>query len=143
MKEESNKTSDQYQRMTWDALRKSLNGLINKVNVKNIKDILPEIFSEVCQDFLSLHALTLSHQFPSIPPVSIAAASCPALMHVNSFSLHLCGQLFTQLNHLHPSILYTKKALHGSSKRGHKCRGVVSTAKSSQLLNHAGLAHTC
>ncbi|KAL3147436.1 hypothetical protein ABBQ38_014499 [Trebouxia sp. C0009 RCD-2024] len=46
MKEESNKTSDQYQRMTWDALRKSLNGLINKVNVKNIKDILPEIFSE-------------------------------------------------------------------------------------------------
>ena len=48
MKEESNKTSDQYQRMTWDALRKSLNGLINKVNVKNIKDILPEIFSEVC-----------------------------------------------------------------------------------------------
>lgn len=48
MKEESNKTGDQYQRMTWDALRKSLNGLINKVNVKNIKDILPEIFSEVC-----------------------------------------------------------------------------------------------
>lgn len=48
MKEESNKTSDQYQRMTWDALRKSLNGLINKVNVKNVKDILPEIFSEVC-----------------------------------------------------------------------------------------------
>lgn len=48
MKEESNKTGDQYQRMTWDALRKSLNGLINKVNVKNVKDILPEIFSEVC-----------------------------------------------------------------------------------------------
>lgn len=57
MKEESNKTGDQYQRMTWDALRKSLNGLINKVNVKNVKDILPEIFSEVCtlRQWLNMH----------------------------------------------------------------------------------------
>ena len=49
MKEETDKTGAQFQRMTWDALRKSLNGLINKVNVKNIKEILPEIFSEVLQ----------------------------------------------------------------------------------------------
>ena len=33
----------QYQRMTWDALRKSINGLINKVNAANIKHILPEV----------------------------------------------------------------------------------------------------
>ena len=39
--------SAQYQRLRWDALRKSLNGLINKVNVANLKDVLPEIFGEV------------------------------------------------------------------------------------------------
>ena len=32
-----------------DALRKSLNGLINKVNKENIKAVLPEIFGEVCR----------------------------------------------------------------------------------------------
>jgi len=39
--------SAEYQRLTWDALRKSINGLVNKVNVSNIKFILPEFFSEV------------------------------------------------------------------------------------------------
>lgn len=33
--------------MTWDALRKSINGLVNKVNIMNIKQILPEFFGEV------------------------------------------------------------------------------------------------
>ena len=40
-------TGPQYQRMTWGALRKSLNGLNNKVNVRNIKEILPDILGEV------------------------------------------------------------------------------------------------
>lgn len=31
------KSSPEYQRLTWDALRKSINGLVNKVNVSNIK----------------------------------------------------------------------------------------------------------
>lgn len=34
------------QRRSWDALRKSLNGLINKVNVANLSNILPELFQE-------------------------------------------------------------------------------------------------
>ena len=34
--------SKEFQRMAWDALKKSINGLINKVNVGNIKDIVPE-----------------------------------------------------------------------------------------------------
>ena len=48
MREANDKSGPQFQRMTWDALRKSLNGLINKVNVQNIKEILPDIFKEVC-----------------------------------------------------------------------------------------------
>ena len=47
MREANDKSGLQFQRMTWDALRKSLNGLINKVNVQNIKEILPDIFREV------------------------------------------------------------------------------------------------
>ncbi|KAF4554131.1 Pre-mRNA-splicing factor cwc22-like protein [Elsinoe fawcettii] len=38
--------SKEFQRMAWEALKKSINGLINKVNVSNIKHIVPELFGE-------------------------------------------------------------------------------------------------
>ncbi|CAA0813242.1 MIF4G domain-containing protein / MA3 domain-containing protein [Striga hermonthica] len=40
------KSSLDYQRMTWDALKKSINGLVNKVNATNVKNIIPELFAE-------------------------------------------------------------------------------------------------
>ncbi|KAJ8119628.1 hypothetical protein O1611_g10566 [Lasiodiplodia mahajangana] len=40
----TDKTSKEYQRLAWDALKKSINGLINKVNTANIKHIVPELF---------------------------------------------------------------------------------------------------
>ncbi|KAK8476137.1 hypothetical protein V6N11_013970 [Hibiscus sabdariffa] len=46
MKETQDKSSVEYQRLTWDALRKSINGLVNKVNATNIKNIIPELFAE-------------------------------------------------------------------------------------------------
>ncbi|PRQ28367.1 putative initiation factor eIF-4 gamma, MA3 [Rosa chinensis] len=46
MKEVEDKSSIEYQRLTWDALKKSINGVVNKVNAANIKNIIPEIFSE-------------------------------------------------------------------------------------------------
>ena len=42
----SDKSSKEYQRMSWEALRKSINGLINKVNTGNMANILPELFHE-------------------------------------------------------------------------------------------------
>jgi pre-mRNA-splicing factor CWC22 len=42
----TDKSSKEYQRMAWEALKKSINGLINKVNVGNIKFIVPELFGE-------------------------------------------------------------------------------------------------
>nr|OQO23716.1 Pre-mRNA-splicing factor cwc22 [Rachicladosporium sp. CCFEE 5018] len=39
----TDKSSKEYQRMAWEALKKSINGLINKVNVSNIKFIVPEL----------------------------------------------------------------------------------------------------
>lgn len=47
MAEVSDRASPEYQRLTWEALKKSLNGIINKVNVTNIKAILAEVFREV------------------------------------------------------------------------------------------------
>ena len=46
MKDIQDKSSVEYQRITWDALRKSINGLVNKVNASNIKNIIPELLSE-------------------------------------------------------------------------------------------------
>uniref|UniRef100_A0A803QJ89 MI domain-containing protein n=1 Tax=Cannabis sativa TaxID=3483 RepID=A0A803QJ89_CANSA len=46
LKEVDDKSSVEYQRLTWDALRKSINGLVNKVNATNIKNIIPELFAE-------------------------------------------------------------------------------------------------
>jgi pre-mRNA-splicing factor CWC22 len=42
------RVSPEYQRLSWEALKKSLNGIINKVNITNIKAILLELFREVC-----------------------------------------------------------------------------------------------
>ena len=40
----TDKSSVAYQRMKWESLRKGINGLVNKVNVSNIKEIVPELF---------------------------------------------------------------------------------------------------
>ena len=42
----TDRSSAEFQRLTWDALRKSINGLVNKVNASNLKNIIPELFAE-------------------------------------------------------------------------------------------------
>jgi pre-mRNA-splicing factor CWC22 len=42
----SDRSSPAFQRATWEALRKSLNGLVNKVNTANIKHVVLEAFQE-------------------------------------------------------------------------------------------------
>ncbi|XP_010431014.1 PREDICTED: pre-mRNA-splicing factor CWC22 homolog [Camelina sativa] len=46
MKEIEDKSSVEYQRLTWDALRKSINGIVNKINARNIENVIPELFAE-------------------------------------------------------------------------------------------------
>lgn len=38
--------SEAYQRIAWEALKKSINGLINKVNVSNLQFVVQELFQE-------------------------------------------------------------------------------------------------
>ncbi|XP_023220981.1 pre-mRNA-splicing factor CWC22 homolog [Centruroides sculpturatus] len=40
------KSSESYQKIAWEALKKSINGFINKVNVSNLKVIITELFKE-------------------------------------------------------------------------------------------------
>ncbi|KAI1317951.1 pre-mRNA-splicing factor cwc22 [Mortierella claussenii] len=42
----ADKSSKEYQRIAWEALKKSINGLVNKITASNIKAILPELFGE-------------------------------------------------------------------------------------------------
>ncbi|XP_006788686.2 pre-mRNA-splicing factor CWC22 homolog [Neolamprologus brichardi] len=42
----TDKSSLAYQRMSWEALKKSINGLINKVNVSNLINIIQELLQE-------------------------------------------------------------------------------------------------
>jgi pre-mRNA-splicing factor CWC22 len=42
----TDKSSPEYQRLSWDALRKSITGIVNRVNIANIKQAVPELFAE-------------------------------------------------------------------------------------------------
>lgn len=44
-KQIQDKSSEQYQRLAWDDLRKGINGVVNKVNITNMTQIIPELFS--------------------------------------------------------------------------------------------------
>ncbi|ORY34956.1 armadillo-type protein [Naematelia encephala] len=69
------KTSAEYQRLSWDALRKSINGLINKVNVSNIKHVIPELFGENLIRGKGLFARSIMRaQASSLPFTPIFAA---------------------------------------------------------------------
>ena len=42
--EKNDKNSEEYQKVMWDLLQKSINGIINKVNTSNIQKIIIELF---------------------------------------------------------------------------------------------------
>ena len=66
--------------MAWDALKKSINGLVNKVNTANIKFVVPELFGEnlirgrglFCQSLLKAQHASL----PFTPIYACLAAIC-------------------------------------------------------------------
>lgn len=46
LRQKNDKNSIDYQKMMWEMLRKSINGIINKVNTSNIQNIIYELFNE-------------------------------------------------------------------------------------------------
>ncbi|KAK0711081.1 hypothetical protein B0H67DRAFT_646488 [Lasiosphaeris hirsuta] len=76
----TDRSSKEYQRMAWEALKKSINGLVNKVNTANIKFVVPELFGEnlvrgrglFCQSLLKAQHASL----PFTPIYACLAAIC-------------------------------------------------------------------
>jgi len=81
LKEVEDKSGPEYQRMTWDALRKSINGLINKVNTSNITNILPEIFSENLVRGRGLFARSVMKSQMASPPYTPVYAALVSVVN--------------------------------------------------------------
>lgn len=120
----TDKSSKEYQRMAWEALKKSINGLINKVNVSNIKFIVPELFGEnlvrgrglFCRSIMKAQAASLP-----FTPIYATMASI-----VNT-KLPQVGELL-----LSRLIIQFRKAF----KRNDKAVCISSTTFIAHLCNH-------
>lgn len=119
----TDKKSKEYQRMAWEALKKSINGLINKVNVSNIKHIVPELFGEnlirgkglFCRSIMKAQAASL--------PFTPIYATMTAIVNTK---LPQVGELL-----LHRLIVQFKKAY----KRNDKAVCLSSTTFIAHLCN--------
>ena len=119
----TDKKSKEYQRMAWEALKKSINGLINKVNVSNIKHIVPELFGEnlvrgrglFCRSIMKAQAASL----PFTPIYATMAA-------IVNTKLPQVGELL-----LHRLVVQFKKAY----KRNDKAVCLSSTMFIAHLCN--------
>ena len=119
----TDKSSKEYQRIAWEALKKSINGLINKVNVSNIKHIVPELFGENLVRGRGLFCRSIMKaQAASLPFTPIYAA----MAAIVNTKLPQVGELL--LNRL---ILQFKKAF----KRNDKAVCLSSTTFIAHLCN--------
>jgi pre-mRNA-splicing factor CWC22 len=84
------RTSAEYQRLSWDALRKSITGIVNRVNVGNIKHVVPELFAENLIRGRGLFARSIMKaQAASLPFTPVFAA----LVSIINTKLPMVGEL--------------------------------------------------
>ncbi|KAL9017642.1 MAG: hypothetical protein Q9185_005038 [Variospora sp. 1 TL-2023] len=119
----TDKTSKEYQRMAWEALKKSINGLINKVNVSNIKFIVPELFTENLVRGRGLFCRSIMK----------AAASSSAFVAIYAAMAAIINTKLPQVGELlvHRLIVQFKKAF----KRNDKAVCLSSTTFIAHLVN--------
>lgn len=119
----TDKSSKEYQKMAWEALKKSINGRINKVNISNIKHIVPELFGENLIRGRGLFCrIIMKAQAASLPFTSIYAA----IVAIINTKLPQVGELL-----LHRLIIQFKKAY----KRNDKAVCLSSTTFLAHLCN--------
>lgn len=81
------KASAEFQRLSWDALRKSLTGMVNRVNIANIKQVAPELFGEnlvrgkglFCRSIMKAQAASLPFTPVFAALVAIINSKIPAV----------------------------------------------------------------
>ncbi|KAG8526839.1 pre-mRNA-splicing factor cwc22 [Bacidia gigantensis] len=119
----SDKSSKEYQRMAWEALKKSVNGLVNKINTSNIKHIVPELFAENLVRGKGLFARSVMRASAASTPF-IPIYAC--LVAIVNTKLPQVGELL-----LHRLVSQFKKAF----KRNDKAVCLSSTAFIAHLCN--------
>ncbi|GAA5879328.1 hypothetical protein JCM1840_006949 [Sporobolomyces johnsonii] len=121
--EAEDKEGAEYQRLSWEALRKSINGLINKVNTSNIKLLVPELFGENLVRGRGLFVRSVMRaQASSLPFTPIFAA----LVAIVNTKLPQIGELL-----LHRLIHQFRR----SYKRNDKPTMTATTTFLAQLVN--------
>ncbi|CAG8449660.1 14259_t:CDS:2 [Acaulospora colombiana] len=120
----TDKSSEEYQRITWEALKKSINGLINKVNTSNIKNIVFELINENLIRGRGLFARSIMKaQAASLPFTPVYAA----LIAIINTKLPQVGELvLTRL------IVQFRKAY----RRNDKTTCLATTTFIAHLCNH-------
>ncbi|CAG8540225.1 5037_t:CDS:2 [Acaulospora morrowiae] len=120
----TDKASEEYQRITWEALKKSINGLINKVNTSNIKNIVFELINENLIRGRGLFARSIMKaQAASLPFTPVYAA----LIAIINTKLPQIGELvLTRL------IVQFRKAY----RRNDKTTCLATTTFVAHLCNH-------
>lgn len=122
------RSSPEYQRLSWDALRKSITGIVNRVNVSNIKHVVPEILGENLIRGRGLFARSIMKaQAASLPFTPVFAA----LVSIINTKLPMVGELL-----LHRLISQFRRAF----KRNDKTVCHSSTTFIAHLVNQ-GVAH--
>ncbi|XP_017265565.1 pre-mRNA-splicing factor CWC22 homolog [Kryptolebias marmoratus] len=86
----TDKRSLAYQRMSWEALKKSINGLINKVNVSNLVNIIQELLQENIVRGRGLLARSVLQ----------AQAASPIFTHVYASVVAIINSKFPQIGEL-------------------------------------------
>jgi pre-mRNA-splicing factor CWC22 len=113
------RSSSEYQRLSWDALRKSITGIVNRINVSNIKHVVPEILSENLIRGRGLFARSIMKaQAASLPFTPVFAA----LVSIINTKLPMVGELL-----LHRLISQFRRAFKRNDKVSHVIQRIVST----------------
>lgn len=112
------RSSPEFQRLSWDALRKSITGIVNRVNVSNIKHVVPEILAENLIRGRGLFARSIMKaQAASLPFTPVFAA----LVSIINTKLPMVGELL-----LHRLISQFRRAFKRNDKVRHGIQRISS-----------------
>ena len=120
MQKAAGKSSQENQRMSWEALRKSINGLINKVNVANIKHIIPEMFQENLIRGRGIFARAIMK----------AQLASPGFTHIYSALISIVNTKLPENGEL-----ILKRVIYGF-KRAYKRRDKITATALSKFIAH-------
>ncbi|EDV26964.1 uncharacterized protein TRIADDRAFT_23262 [Trichoplax adhaerens] len=119
----TDKSSENYQRLSWEALKKSINGLVNKVNVGNMSDIIRELFKENIVRGRGLLARS----------VITAQAASPTFTHVYAALVAVINTKFPQIGELLLKRLLIQ--FKRTMKRGDKATCLTTAKFLAHLVN--------